>query len=480
MRRIICISSGQFSTKKANNRINRRNQYLNYGLLSLASVLRRNGFSPIVIHGHFSPPGEALRTALAYGLAESSWPILLSIPSFYAVTWAKEFIFELKAIFPSRKIIVGGRWVIGNQPDMLKRMLPGADLVIAGLTEKRIVDLVTGPNSIQTGQPTNASNTSSRLDYSLLHRRELYQPSIEIARGCGMGCSFCQERDEKLQPLKPPKVLAEEVQSTLLQDGLIEMTPYFETSMFVPNQRWADGLRAAFEDREIRVKWRTESRVDTIKPVLIPSLAASGLSIIDLGLESASPTQLLRMHKTRDPEMYLERASKLLIACAEYNIKVKTNILLYAGENDETIAQTVDWLDRHRESIYGVSVSPVIVFGWPSEAETHLNSLAKHGVTKNYSPCLGVTHVNLSEQVNYEGSVELARMISKRFMRAGQYYKLKSFSYFPRDYRFEDFLLDMVQDAGSLSFSTASLEGCIEEVMAQSSHPSQTDLMQYE
>lgn len=477
MNRIICIGAGQLSTKKANNSLNRRNQYLNYGLLSLASVLKRNGLAPVVIHGHFSSPRETLKTALGYGLNESKLPVLLSIPSFYAVSWARDFILEAKALMPSRKLIVGGRWVIGDQPARLKAMLPEADLIIPGLAEERIVELVTGTKPILFGQSADASNSASSLDYSLLHRRELYQPSIEIARGCGMGCNFCQEKDEKLQPLKSPDILAAELQSTLLSDALIEMTPYFETSMFVPKKRWVNGLRAAFDQREMLVKWRTEARVDTIKPALIPALAATGLSVIDLGLESASPTQLLRMEKTRDPAKYLERASQLLIACADSKVKVKTNILLYAGENDDTIAETLDWLERHRDCIYGVSASPLIVFGWPSDAEGYLNLLAQYGATRDHSPCAGVTHINLSQRVNYEDSLELARIISRRFMRAGRYYKLKSFSYFPRDYRFEDFLADMMHEAGSHSFNTAFLDECIEEIMGLSAHASPTGLM---
>lgn len=465
MAQVICISAGQLSTKKANNRLNRRNQYLNYGLLSLASVLKRNGLAPIVIHGHFSAPSETLKTALTYGLVESSLPILLSIPSFYAVAWAREFMAEAKALLPSLRFIVGGRWVIGNRPDLLQSMLPEADLVIPGLSEDRIVELLTGTRVLHVGGIPKELSNASCLDYSLLHYRHLYQPSIEIARGCGMGCSFCQEKDEKLQPLKAPGILVDELKSTLLADDLIEMTPYFETSMFVPNKRWADGLGAAIEQEGMAVKWRTEGRVDSIKPELIPALAASGMSVLDLGLESASPTQLLRMQKTRDPEKYLERASRLLWACAANKVKVKVNILLFAGENDDTITQTLDWLEMHRECIYGVSASPVIVFGWPDEADTYLNTLAQFGATRDHSPCSGVTHINLSERVNYEDSLALARLISSRFMRAGRYYKLKSFSYFPRTYSFDDFLLDMAQDAGAHSFSTAFLDECIQEVM---------------
>ena len=465
MAQVICISAGQLSTKKANNRLNRRNQYLNYGLLSLASVLKRSGLAPIVIHGHFSAPSETLRTALTYGLVESSLPILLSIPSFYAIAWAREFMAEAKALLPSLRFIVGGRWVIGNRPDLLKSMLPEADLIIPGLAEDRIVELLTGAKVLHVGEAPKGLSNASCLDYSLLHHRHLYQPSIEISRGCGMGCSFCQEKDEKLQPLKAPGILVDELKSTLLADDLIEMTPYFETSMFVPNKRWADGLGAALEQAGMAIKWRTEGRVDSIKPELIPALTASGMSVLDLGLESASPTQLLRMQKTRDPEKYLERASRLLLACAANKVKVKVNILLFAGENDDTITQTLDWLEEHQDCIYGVSASPVIVFGWPNEADAYLNTLAQFGATRDHSPCSGVTHINLNERVNYEDSLALARLISSRFMRAGRYYKLKSFSYFPRTYGFNDFLLDMAQDAGAHSFSTAFLDECIQEVM---------------
>jgi radical SAM superfamily enzyme YgiQ (UPF0313 family) len=468
MSRVICVGAGQVSTKKINNRINRRNQYLNYGLLSLASVMRRAGLDAMVFHGHFDDPAITVAIALDHGLRETTCPLLLSVPSFYAVPWANQFITDAKASCPSLRVVVGGRWVIGSRPDLLKELMPEADLIVPDLAESRIVEIVTNPiggeQASRLGQTSNASKVSF-LDYNLLHQRALYQPSVEISRGCGMGCSFCQEKDEPKSKLKTPEALIAELREIILDDGLVPMTPYLETSMFVPSKRWAEEVRAEMDRAEMAIRWRTEGRVDTIKSDLVPTLAASGLSILDLGLESASPIQLKRMGKTRHPEAYLARASRLLEACGANEIKVKVNVLLFAGENDETVAETLYWLDEHKELIYGVSASPVIAFGWPEDTKAYIKHLAEYGASEHHSPCSGVTHLNLSERINYEESLAIARLISKRFMPARNYYTLKSFSYFPRNYSFLDFVEDLALEPGSHAFSTAFLDECIDEML---------------
>lgn len=453
MTHIFCISAGQLSTKKANSQLNRRNQYLNYGLLSLASVLKRDGLAPLVLHGHFHSPEAVFNLALMHGLQDTGYPVLLSIPSFYALSWAERFVSLAKSRIPSLRVIVGGRWVVGDQAERLQHYLRQADWIVPGLAEPFITELVTGSPAVQ-----KAANSLSTLDYSLLHNRPLYQPSIEIARGCGMGCSFCQDKDSRLLPLKSPSCIATELKATLLDDDLIEMTPYFEAAMFVPNKRWTEALHNALDAAALKVRWRTEGRVDNLRPELIPALAKAGLTVLDLGLESASPIQLERMSKTRAPAKYLDRASRLLNACAENGIKVKTNVLLYAGENSETIAETTAWLDQHKDCIYGVSVSTVIVFGWPEEARDYLAQLEQLGATPDHSPCAGVTEMNLSAEMRYEDAKHVARFLTRRYMSAENYYTLKSFSYFPRDYRFSDFVVDLGHDTETHAFDASQIE----------------------
>lgn len=456
MSRVFCISAGQLQVKKANTPINRRHQYLNYGLLSLATVLHRNGFDTIVLHGHFDHPEVLFLEAERLGLNESL-PVLISLPSFYAVEWASLFMQQAKARYPLIRFIVGGRWVVGDNPERLKSLLPLADRVISGLAESQIVELLGGARNTTGLLLGSPAPQSSILDYRLLHQRELYQPSIEISRGCGMGCSFCQERSERLQPLKSAHQIVEELSATLLRDDLIEMTPYFEASMFVPNQRWVDDFSEALADANLKLRWRSEGRVDNIRPELMPRLAATGLTILDLGLESASLQQLQRMQKSKKPQGYLDRASRLLEACAANDIKVKVNLLLFAGETDDTVAETLHWLDARKDQFYGVSVGPVIAYGWPEESATYLSELAAFGATFSHSPCLGVSHLDLSPQMDHERALAISREISQRYMSAERYYLLKSFSYFARDYHYHNFLEDMANTSAPLSFDISHL-----------------------
>jgi len=445
---IFCISAGQLITKKENHKINKRNRYLNYGLLSLASQLKKEGYTPIQIHGNFDSPFSVLENCIVLGLLDSKTPILISIPSFYAISWVNDFIALVKEKHTA-KIILGGRWVIADRVDLMKKLVPQADVIIPGLADFNIVDIVKS-SAFSTFFDKKTFSSSKTiypyLDYSLLFERNLYHPSIEVSRGCGMGCSFCQEKDEKLNPLKKAKNIIDEIRLTLIEDTLPPMNFYFEASMLIPNKKWIDELSQYKYANEINFQWRTEGRVDTINPKLIPSLAKSGLKILDLGLESASHKQLLRMQKTKNPEKYLLRASKLVEQAYNFGIDIKINILLTAGETEQTISETIQWLDLHKKYIKGVSVGPVIVFGWEESVKSYMEELSQYGATFSHSPTIGITHLNLSAEIDYETSISISNMISKRFMTAKDYFDLKSFSYFSRDYLFNDFLKDIVKD----------------------------------
>lgn len=458
MDKLFCISAGQLLVKKSDNKINKRNLYLNYGLLSLATTLKAKGWNPIQIQGNFENPIATLTRCIENGLLDSKFPLLISIPSFYAISWVNEFIERVKVLLPTIKIIVGGRWVIGDRVDLMQSILPNADIIVPGIAEDRIGDIVKSAFSqIIRGYSNNRStNNYTSLNYDLLFDRHLYQPSVEVSRGCGMGCNFCQEKDEKLQPLKHPSMIESEVKSIVLNDGLIDMNFYYESSMFVPSKNW---LRQAIQSDMYKHKWRTETRVDSIQPSDIKTLANLGLKVLDLGLESASKQQLIRMNKSSRPDKYLDRASSLMKEASSNGISLKVNILLTAGETEETLAETMHWLEKHKEYICGVSVGPEIVFGWPENTKEYLTKLEKLGATVSHSPAHGITHLNLSKEIDYEKSIRVSKELSRRFMNHDDFFFLKSFSYFSRNYTYDDFVKDIKSEpTEEYSFCVSSLK----------------------
>ena len=257
-----------------------------------------------------------------------------------------------------------------------------------------------------------------------------------------MGCSFCEEKSIPLSKLKRASLVASEMKSIQTEDKLIKISPYLEASMFVATESWATDLFVQRDLLGVDSLWRIESRVDKLKPKNIPSLSRAGLKVIDLGLESASHIQLERMNKTNNPKKYLESASELIKIAYDNDVWVKINILLSPGETYESIDETLFWLRKMERYIKGVSVGPVIVYGNDLDTRGYLEEIEKYESKTVASGLNGITYLDLSNEIKHEKSLFLSKIISREFMSGKDYFDLKSFSYFARDYRYSDFLFD--------------------------------------
>lgn len=258
-----------------------------------------------------------------------------------------------------------------------------------------------------------------------------------------MGCSFCAEANTPLGPLRSPTGVADELEHCARLYGERDLRPYAEASFFRPDGLWCAELGQILRSRGLALPWRTETRVDALSVKHIESLARAGLRVVDLGLESASPRQLVAMKKTGSPAVYLERASRLLAACRDAGIWVKVNILLHAGETRHSLEETREWLHRHRSAIKGVSVGPTIVFRYGQHSHAYLESLAAVGARAVDPDALerdGFAHLHLSDELSYEAAAEAGLALSRELMTAQDYFDLKSFSYLARDTTWEEFV----------------------------------------
>lgn len=457
---IIFVSAGMLKPKKRDHQLARRQQFLNYGALSLASVLSSKGYAVRLVHGEHSDPKVFLEGLVRdFGL-NADYPLLLSIPSFYALSWAQEFTQLVKGYNRKIRIVVGGRWVVGSDCEWLRERLPWVDEIVPGLAEDKIEGIVAGVKRIALFSWKVERSPLFNLDHRLVHGYKSYQPSVEASRGCGMGCAFCEERDIPLTPLKAPELLASHFQQIADQYEDSSIRPYVQSSFFAPNSKWADGLADAVSRAGVALSWRCESRVDSISPQAVASLAAAGLKVIDLGLESASEAQILRMKKTSRPDRYLRSASDLIMACRENGIWVKLNFLIYAGETHQTFDQTILWLDGHANAIKGISVGPAVVFGSPNSAAEYIHDIQAEGarlVDPESQFSTGIGHIHPSSEISARDAEALSLAASRRYMTASDYFDLKAFSYYPRDYSWKNFNDDVkLCDTGSLPFSFSS------------------------
>ena len=365
----------------------------------------------------------------------------MSLPSFYAVPWAVDFVERVVARDYVREIHVGGRWVIDLNYRFIRERFPSVVSIHKGLGERTVSRLSNGWDHIHK-RTTRRELSLSTLDYALLSDRSAFQPSVEVSRGCGLGCTFCEEAEEALSPLKHPRNLLNEIVAI----SACYSTPrnfYFESSMFAPSLGWVNQFCDAYRDCGVPFSWRTETRVDVLSAEKLAMLAQAGLRVVDLGLESASPRQIVKMGKSDNPEVYLRKASRLLDACRKNGVRAKVNVLLYPGESMRTVDETRRFLRDHADSVYGVSTYPVVVYGTGSRVE-HFKRIyqAQGALGLRETDVEGVWDVDLSAELDSESAKVVARDLAKEFMPMRNYFELKRFSYLDPNYDWEVFSRD--------------------------------------
>lgn len=435
---ILMIASGMHKKKKPflNNSI--ESIYLNYGLLGLGSVLYDKGYEKVkMFQGDSKSIEDIFSEIYASGIdiKKINYPVFISVPSFFAVSWALEFINKLKDENHNLKIILGGRWVLDKNIEWCKEKFKKVDYFSLGCPDEIIDNLLEPINWGKYLSPQNYKKPFSKFYFNILNNFKEYQPVIEICRGCGRGCEFCLEKDYPVSMIKSPKEVILEAKDICQIYGTDNLNFYFQASIFNPTVKWAEEFSAFYDAYNMKFNWRFETRVDSINLDSLKLLAQAGLKVIDLGLESASICQLKRMGKSKNAEEYLSKADSLLQRMHEVGVWSKINILLYVAETKDTIIETMKWLDIRKEYIKGVSVNPLIVYLNGEKTQNFIDYIQKEsGVDIDQKSLyeFGYSFIPLSNEISIEESQIISNMIFETYMSNEDYILLKNLCYTKR------------------------------------------------
>ncbi len=430
MKKLVMYAAGTLAPKKESQI---QSVYLNYGVLGLATLIKeRTDYEVIVYQGDNKSIAEIiLESAESLRALDARTPIFISMPSFLALGWVEALVVYLKQQYQN-PIVLGGRWVLDNNPLWIKEKLPLVDFFSFGTPDNNVEELV-HPENWPTYTVSSYQQPFARLDYTLLHNYQHYQPVVEVQRGCGMGCSFCLESAFSATPLKSVQAIQQEVKEILSVYGTEQLNIYFEASFFNPSKQWAEEFAQMYVGEQFKFHWRMTTRVDVIQPEVLKILAVTNLKAVDLGLESASKRQLLKMNKTKHPVRYLKQARAVIKACSDAGIWVKLNILLYLNETETTLAETYCWLKENQQYIKGLSINPLTVYLNGKKSTLDYVSWIEHETNRRVDVEAlmekGYVHVDLSEKITKEDAKQIARNWANELMPFGDFEDLKRISY---------------------------------------------------
>ena len=355
------------------------------GLLSLAGSLRGAGYNPIIIDGALDREYEtsiarAIENSLCFGVS------LLTGPMIRQASQASRTVRRLRPDLP----IVYGGWhpsllsdqtlqedfvdiVVRHQGELtlveiLRRLEGGNPLdLIPGCWFKRQGRIQRNPDRAATPISQLPPPAYDLVDWDAYERssgeRKLpYGTSI----GCPYACTYCTDTvfyNRHFNPYGVEQVVQEVTE--LVRRHRLEQVALIDSNFLVDVRR-AVAIARGFVDQPVRFRWTFQASTDLLCRMSddeVSLLAASGVSHIGFGTESASPEVLRKMKKAHQhiPDMY-EAARK----CRRAGIRVTFNLIFgYPGEEELHRRETLRVMGEIADRFDNVTFSPNVFTAYP-------------------------------------------------------------------------------------------------------------------
>jgi len=278
---------------------------------------------------------------------------------------AMRVIRDVKDIAPGVTTVMGGPHVTFCAEETMEQY-PELDLIVLGEGERTIVDVV---KTVELGKPLDEVHGIVFRHGDLIIRTAPHLEPLDVnslplparhllplgrykalnlaismttSRGCPFKCIFCVGRSmvgAKVRYRRPDLVVDElEYLGTL---GFSQIN--IADDLFTANKRHCLDICDEIARRNLKIKWSSFARVDTVSTELLAAMKAAGCHSVSFGVESANADIL----KTIQKGITTDQVIAAVKACSEVGILPCASFILgLPGETPETLQETVTFAKK--------------------------------------------------------------------------------------------------------------------------------------
>lgn len=264
----------------------------------------------------------------------------------YEIEWAK----KIKAARPGAKLGFIGPFP-GFRPELYKDC---SDLIVTGEPEGLALEIArTGvvPSGVVKSPPVEDLDSLPFPAWDLFPVEEFsYFPAIRekpfltilSSRGCTYSCDYCPYPVNFKWNRRSAENVLDEIGHDIEKYGMKAFL--FRDPLFSIDRKRAVAIAEGIVARGYKVKWACETRLDLLTPELIDTFYASGLRVINVGIESASDEVLKNIDRVPIPVAHQE---KIIRYCDKLGIRVTAFYVLgLPMDSARGIRDTVEYAKR--------------------------------------------------------------------------------------------------------------------------------------
>lgn len=110
------------------------------------------------------------------------------------------------------------------------------------------------------------------------------QIELTVNKGCGFNCAFCSEK--MVYGHKDYRRSVNSIISFIKNVNIKYDTIYFDATTFTFDRDWVDHLCDSLIKENLKIKWRTVTRIDSVDEELIKKMSEAGCYKISFGIET--------------------------------------------------------------------------------------------------------------------------------------------------------------------------------------------------